>query len=484
MGAFSILDLVVLLTYLLGITIWGAWLGRHQRGGSDYFLGSRELPWGAVLLSVVATETSTLTFLSIPGVAYLGSLVFLQLTFGYLLGRIAISALFLPAYYRGEMKTAYALLEARFGTGTRRFASGIFMVMRLFADSVRLFATAIPLALLTGWSYPLSIVVIAVVTLVYTFFGGIRAVVWTDAVQMGLYLLSVMIAAGFLHFLIPGGWGAALTSASEAGKLAVFDFSFDPSVTYTFWAGVIGGSFLSMASHGTDQLIVQRLLTCRDLRSSQKALIGSGIVVIVQFALFLLVGIGLWAFYEGRAFPVSDEIFATFIIEQLPNGLTGLLVAGIFAAAMSSLSSSINSLASVSAYDFWAPMVGAVDDDFRVLRAGRVFTLLWAILLVAVAIAYIPLAQGSAAVVVALTIASLVYGGFLGTFLLGTLDARATQLGAIVGMATAIAVVTAIWQFGDGLFAFPWFVPIGALVAFGVGGTVSRFRRSGEGSRV
>lgn len=480
MGAFTLFDLIVLLVYIVGITAWGAWLGRHQRGGSDYFLGSRDLPWGAVLLSVVATETSTLTFLSIPGVAYLGNLTFLQLTLGYLLGRVAISALFLPAYYRGEMKTAYTLLETRFGTGTRRFASAIFMVTRLLADSVRLFATAIPLAIMTGWGYPVSIGVIAVATLVYTFFGGIRAVVWTDAVQMGLYLLSAVIAAGFLHALIPGGWGAAFESASAAGKLQILDFTLDPSVAYAFWAGVIGGGCLSMASHGTDQLIVQRLLTCRDLKSAQKALVGSGLVVIVQFALFLLVGIGLWSYYGGQTFPVSDEIFATFIIEVLPPGLTGLLVAGIFAAAMSSLSSSINSLASVSAYDFWGPMVGAENDDFRLLRAGRVFTLIWAMLLVGVAVAYIPLARDAAAVVVALTIASLVYGGFLGVFLLGTLDPKANQKGAILGMVVAIAVVTSIWKFGGGAVAFPWFVPIGALIAIGVGSGVSRLTATGD----
>lgn len=482
MSTLTLLDLVIIVSYLVGITLWGAWLGRNHRGGSDYFLGSRDLPWQAVLLSVVATETSTLTFLSIPGVAYLGNLGFLQLTFGYLLGRVAVSFLFLPAYYRGEMHTAYALLETRFGRGTRRFTSAIFMVTRLFADSVRLFATAIPLALLAGWSYPVSIVVIAVATMVYTFFGGIRAVVWTDAVQMGLYLLSAVLAILFLHHLIPGGWGAALTSASEAGKLSVLNFSLDPSVSYTFWAGIIGGGCLSMASHGTDQIIVQRLLSCGDLGSARKALVGSGFVVIAQFALFLLVGIGLWAFYGGQEFPASDEIFATFIVTELPSGMTGLLIAGIFAVSMSTLSSSINSLASVSAYDFWAPMMGATDDDFRIFRAGKVFTLLWAILLVVVATAYIPLAEDAAAVEVALTIASLVYGGFLGVFLLGTLDARASQVGVIAGMISAIVVVTSIWVFGGGRVAFPWFVPIGALIAVVVGSVASRLSASAEGS--
>jgi len=474
MGAFTAIDLAVLLLYLGGVTAWGAWLGRNQRGATDYFLGNRELPWGAVLLSVVATETSTLTFLSIPGVAYLGNLGFLQLTLGYLAGRTVVSLLLLPAYYRGSLSTAYALLGTRFGMGARRFTSIVFMGTRLLADSVRLFATAIPLALITGWPYPLSIGVIALVTVVYTYFGGIRAVVWVDALQMGLYLGGAVVALLFLQGLIPGGWGAVLEEAGAAGKLAWLNFSFDPSIAYTFWAGLIGGGCLSMASHGTDQIIVQRLLTCRDLRAAQKALIGSGFVVIVQFALFLLVGIGLWSFYEGRSFPVSDEIFATFIITELPPGLSGLLIAGVFAAAMSSLSSSINSLASASAYDLWAPLAGAEGDEYRILRAGRVLTLVWAGLLVTFAIGYISLSEGAAAVEVALTIASLVYGGLLGAFLLGTLDPRTTQLGVMVGMGTGITAVTLLWRLGGGAVAFPWFVPIGLLVTLLVGGGSSR----------
>ena len=482
MTAFTALDLAVLLIYLLGVTAWGAWLGRNQKSGTGYFLGNRDLPWGAVCLSVVATETSTLTFLSIPGVAYLGNLGFLQLTIGYLVGRIVISLVLLPAYYRGDIATAYTLLETRFGTGTRRFTSGIFMVTRLLADSVRLFATAIPLALITGWPYWLSIAVIGALTVIYTYFGGIRAVVWVDAVQMGLYLVGAICAIWVLQLVIPGGWSAALESAAAVGKLEMLNFSADPSIPYTFWAGLLGGGFLSMASHGTDQLIVQRLLTCRDLKASQKALIGSGFAVLVQFALFLMVGIGLWAFYQGRPFDSPDEIFATFIIQELPPGVTGLLIAGIFAAAMSTLSSSINALASASSYDFYAPLVGAEGDEFRIFRAGRTLTVVWAILLVGAAILYIPLAEDSAAVEVALTIASLVYGGLLGAFFLGMADRRANQRGVITGMATGILVVTSIWVFAAHLVGWPWFVLIGTAVTMSVGAGVSRIppREAGE----
>lgn len=482
MSNFGAIDISVLLLYLLGVTAWGAWLGRKQRGGTDYFLGNRELPWGAVMLSVVATETSTLTFLSIPGVSYFGTLGFLQLTLGYLVGRVVVAGVLLPAYYRGDLNTAYALLETRFGTGTRRFTSGIFMVTRLLADSVRLFATAIPLALVTGWPYPVSIAVIGLLTVAYTYFGGIKAVVWVDALQMGLYLFGALVAFFVLQQLIPGGWGAALSAAGEAGKLEVLTFSRDFSTPYTFWAGLLGGGFLTMASHGTDQLIVQRLLTCRDLAASRKALIGSGVVVVIQFALFLVVGLGLWAYYEGFAFERPDEIFALFIIDELPAGVTGLLIAGIFAAAMSSLSSSMNSLASASAYDFWAPLAGATGDEERILRAGKRFTLLWALLLIGGATLFIPMSEGSAAVVVALTIASLVYGGLLGAFALGVLAPRANQRGVIIGMTAGISTVTAIWVFAADQVGWPWFVLIGTAVTMSVGYVASRIGGGGAGS--
>jgi len=476
MTSVSSLDLVVIVAYLLGVTLWGAWLGRGQKGGTDYFLGNRELPWGAVMLSVVATETSTLTFLSIPGVAYLGTLAFLQLTMGYLVGRVVVSLLLLPAYFRGELTTAYALLETRFGVGTRRFTSAIFMVTRLLADSVRLFATAIPLALVTGWPYPLSIAVIGVLTLVYTYLGGIKAVVWVDALQMVLYLVGAVVAAMALQALIPGGWGEVFSASREAGKLAVIDFQFTLAVPYTFWAGLIGGGFLTMGSHGADQLIVQRLLTCKDLRASQKALVWSAVVVMAQFLVFLLVGLGLWVFYGGISFERSDEIFARFIVEQLPPGITGLLIAGIFAAAMSSLSSSINSLASASAYDFWAPLKGLGGDEEKILRAGKGFTIIWAAALIGGAVLFIPLSSRTSAVEVALGIASVVYGGLLGAFGLGVLADRADQRSTMIGMAAGIGVVMVIWLTVPELVAWPWFVLIGTTVTFFVGWVLGRRR--------
>ncbi|MGD2045519.1 MAG: sodium:solute symporter, partial [Gemmatimonadota bacterium] len=363
---------------------------------------------------------------------------------------------------------AYALLETRFGLGARRFTSGIFMLTRLLADSVRLALTAIPLALISGWPTWVAVVVIGVLTLIYTYYGGIKAVVWVDALQMGLYLLGALAAVIAIQVLVPGGWGEVIASGRAAGKMQVIDLSFDLTVTYTLWAGVLGGAVFTMASHGTDQLIVQRLLTCREPRDAQKALVGSGIAVVLQFALFLLVGLGLWAFYGGRDFASSDEIFPLFIIEQLPVGVTGLLIAGVFAAAMSSLSSSINALASATAYDYWAPMVGAQDDEGRILRAGKWITLVWAALLIVGAIVFIQIGQGAAAVEVALGIASLVYGGLLGAFALGVFTKRPGQGAVIVGMVVGIGTVVLIQD----RIAWPWYVLVGSTITLVVGSLI------------
>lgn len=488
-GAFTTLDAVVIVVYILGVTLWGVWLGRGQQGAKDYFLGGRDLPWWAVLFSVVATETSTLTFLSIPGLAYMTDLSFLQLTVGYLLGRIVVAYVFLPAYYRGDLATAYALLEQRFGLATRRFTSGIFMLTRALADGVRLFATAIPLALITGWSYPISIGVIGVLTLIYTYWGGIRSVVWVDAMQLVVYLGGAIGALGVLVAATPGGWDGLLGAAGEVGKLQILNFDWNLSDPYTLWAGLLGGAFLSMASHGTDQLIVQRLLTCRDLRRSQWALIGSGFMVIAQFALFLVIGIGLWSFYEAREFARTDEIFATFIIEQLPPGLTGLVIAAIFAAAMSSLSSSVNSLASASTYDLYAPLRGATEE--QLLRVGRLFTLVWGVVLIGGAL--LVRSQDTPVVELGLAIASFTYGGLLGGFFLGILNRRAVQRDAIIAIATGLLVMSTIvfagwytllfdalglggaadWIASIGAIAWPWHVVIGTCVTFGVGSLLS-----------
>ncbi|HEX7052059.1 MAG TPA: sodium:solute symporter [Longimicrobiales bacterium] len=479
MEAFTTLDVIVLVAYVTGVTALGVWLGGRQKSARDYFLADRGIPWWAVCFSVVATETSALTFISVPATAYTGDFWFLQLAFGYLIGRIGIAVVLLPGYFRGELSTAYALLEERFGAPTRRFASTIFLVTRALADSVRIFAAAIPIALITGLPYAASILITGVFTLIYTYYGGLRAVVWVDVVQMFLYLFGGAAALVILRDLVPGGFGGIAAAASDAGKFRILHPGGGFADARWILTGLVGGAFLSMASHGVDHLIVQRLLAAPSLRGARKALIGSGIVVIGQFALFLLVGAGLFAFYGGRSFATPDEIFPRFIVEQLPPGVSGLIVAGILAAAMSTVASSLNSLASATTHDLYAPLAGRAGDDAHLMRVGKRFTLLWAAILVGGAILFQFASQGTPVVVIALQIASFTYGGLLGGFLLGVLSRRARQSDAILGMATAIAIMAALWatqQFG----AIPkvvdtlWFALIGSIITVAVGGARAR----------
>ena len=487
-SSFTLLDAAVLLVYLVGTTALGMWLGRHQKDARDYFVAGRAIPWWAILFSVVATETSALTFISIPGLAYIADLSFLQVALGYLVGRIVIGYTLLPRYYQGELVTAYALLEQRFGTSTRRFASIIFMVTRAFGDSVRVFATAIPIALIIGpviapqYLTPVSILILGAFTIVYTYHGGMRAVVWTDVLQTIVYLLGGFAAIWLLGRGVDGGWSAILSGADSAGKLRVFDAYTGFDRPHTIWAGVIGGAFLSMASHGADQLIVQRLLASSSLRDARRSLIGSGIAVILQFALFLMIGIGLFAYYRGQTFQRPDEIFPRFIVEVMPPGLTGLVIAAILAAAMSTVSGSLNSLSAATTHDIYLPITGRRADDPGVLRIGKVFTLMWAVVLIGGALLY--RAQGTPVVVVALSVASFTYGGLLGGFFLGMLWRRAIQRDAILGMAVGIAAMTLVVfarplsaaypalanSLGPlGRIAWPWYVLIGTSITMLVG---------------
>jgi solute:Na+ symporter, SSS family len=478
---FTRLDLVVLLAYLVGVTAFGLRLAGRQRDARDYFLAARAVPWWAVCFSVVATETSALTFISVPAVAYLGDLWMLQLTAGYLIGRIAVAAVLLPGYFRGELVTAYELLGARFGAATRRFASITFMVTRALADSVRIFASAIPIRLVTGMPYGWAIALTGLVTLVYTWYGGLRAVIWVDVVQTGLYLFGGVAAVVVLTQVVPGGVEGIIAAGTAAGKFQVVHLEGGFAATRWLLTGLAGGAFLSMASHGVDHLIVQRLLAARSLRAARGAVVGSGVLVMLQFGLFLFVGVGLFAFFAGAAFDTADEIFPRFILEELPAGVTGLVIAGILAAAMSTVSSSLNSLASATTMDIYAPLARREGDAAHLMRVGRGFTVLWAGILVGGAMLFQLAAQGTPVVVVALQIASFTYGGLLGGFLLGLLSRRARQRDAILGMATAMLAMTALWaaqQFG----AMPrvvdtlWFALIGSAITVVVGVASSRVR--------
>jgi len=499
---FTLLDGIVIVLYLVAVAVFGIWSAGTQKTTTDYFLGGRDMPWWAILFSVVATETSTLTFISIPAVAYGGNLTFLQLTFGYIIGRVIVAIWFLPAYVQGELTTAYQFLEKRFGAGMRKAASSTFIITRLLADGVRLFATAIPLAIIfrfagvfEGWGdgavYVLAISVIAVITLIYTFFGGIKAVIWMDVVQMVVYIGGALFALALMLGKIPITFAESLSLLASEEKLQIFrwggdltwaQFMADP---YVFWVAIIGGAIFSIASHGTDQLIVQRLLSVGNIKSSQKALIWSGIVASAQFGLFLFIGLMLYVFYGGASLMdldlrTTDEIFAKFIVDHMPIGVAGLIVASLFAAAMSSLSSSLNALASSTTYDILKPIFGEFWDDAKELWISRLVTIGWGVLLTGSAFLFTWLQLSGddqpAIVELGLGIASYTYGGLLGIFMLGRLFDHPGKKDAMIGffsglIALLFLVEGALQQFlpGQGLtIAWPLYTLVGGVIVIAV----------------
>jgi solute:Na+ symporter, SSS family len=493
--------LIAIAVYLAAINLLGSWLGKGQKDAKDYFLGGHAMPWWAVMASIVATETSALTFLSVPGDAYRTGFTFLQLAFGYLVGRIAVSALLLPGYFQGEITTAYALLERRFGVGARRFTSVIFMVTRVMAASVRLAVPAIPIALILGIPVWVAILLLAAATALYTYVGGIKAVIWIDLIQVVVYLSGAVMALWVLLGTFGGGLGGfeeILRRCTELGSpVHLINLSKNLSEPYTLFAGVIGGAVLAMASHGADQLIVQRLLACRGLRDAQKALIGSGVLVILQFMLFLALGVGLFAFYGGRVvgpggFPSSDAILPTFIVKSLPPFVSAWLVAGIFSAAMCSESSALNSLASALALDIVAPLLGKKHvEGRRGLVLGKLLTLFWTLVLAGLAVGFSRLPQNVPAVQVALGLASVTAGGLLGGFLLALWAKKATQTDAMIGIATSAVFMFVLWLGSKGwipfplgkAIAWPWYSLLGSTIAFGTGWLLSQ-RHSTEDPRL
>jgi len=484
-------DLAVVAAYLLLTLGIGLWVTRRQRTVGDYFLGSRDLPSWTVLLSIVATETSALTVISVPGIGARGDLTFLQLPIGYLLGRILVARWLLPGYFAGEQDTAYARFERRFGLGTRRLLSGAFLVTRFLGDGVRIFAGAIPLALVTGWSVPMAIVAMGAVTVVYTWFGGLKAVVWADVVQLAIYVAGGLIAL-FVAADLAGGAGRVLEAAGAAGKLRIFDFQASLTASYTFAGGLIGGALLSAASHGTDHLIVQRLLATRSLRDARRALIGSGVAVFFQFLLFLVVGVAIWAAGQAPEATPADQLFPRFVATHLPVGAAGLVIAGILAAAMSTISSSINALGSAVTHDFYVGLTGR-RDPVHLMRVGRVVSAVWGLALIGAALWFHGYATGTdtPVVVLALSIASVTYGALLGSYVLAgrdRVDGLDVGVAALSGMGLMLVVVfagrlaangVAPGLAGLGRLAWPWYVPLGTaltvLIALG-SATLRRWR--------
>ncbi len=476
------LDLAIIALYLAGITLFGLRFRKRQRTLRDYFLADRNIPWWAIALSIVAAETSTLTIISIPGLAYDSDLKFLQVVMGYVVGRVIISFVLLPHYFRGDLFTAYELIERRFGKSLRTLTASLFLLTRAAAEGVRVYAVSIVVTIALGTGEIASIAIITALTLIYTFEGGLAAVIWTDVVQTAIYIGGTLVGVFTILHLVPGGWAAIHDLASSAGKLQVFDFAPDFWKPYTFWAGLIGGAFLTTASHGTDQLIVQRLLAARNQRQSVTALLASGVAIFVQFALFLIVGIMLWAYYQlpSATFGKADYIYPKFIVSRLPHGISGLLVAAILAAAMSNLSAALNSLSSSSMMDFYLRRHPNTDDRTQ-LRLSRVSTFLWALVLFALAV--LSLHKVARVIEVGLAIASVAYGALLGVFLLGVLTKRANQNGAAIGMFFGFFTELYLWLWTR--VPWTWYVAIGTAVTFGIGYAASVLlenRSSGETS--
>src|SRR6204780_4284412 len=433
----SSLDLSLVAIYLAAITLFGLQFRSRDRSLKNYFLADRRIPWWAIALSIVAAETSTLTIISVPGLAYTGDWGFLEIVLGYLLGRIVVCVIFLPRYFRGGLLTAYEVIGERFGPRLHKLTAFLFLFLRAAAEGVRVFAVSIVVGIAIGTRDVISIAIICVLTLIYTLEGGMAAVIWTNVVQMALYVAGTIVSVILLGQRIPGGWPAIHTVAAAAGKLTIVHFAFSLSQTYTFWAGLIGGCFLTMASHGTDQLMVQRLLAAKNLRESRIALLSSGGVILVQFALFLAIGTGLYYFYGNVTHGVSpDRVFPTFIVTEMPRGVAGLMVAAILAAAMSNLSAAVNSLSSSSMVDFYLAWKPDADERQRA-RLSRAMTFFWALLLFVLALMS---RSGGHVVEVGLSIASVAYGALLGVFLLGTLTKTATESGAIIGMIGGLVV--------------------------------------------
>jgi len=470
------LDVGVIVIYLAGVTLFGLHFRRRQSTLRDYFLADNTAPWWAISLSIVAAETSTLTIISVPGLAYAKDFQFLQLVFGYLVGRIIVSFLLIPRYFRGRLMTAYELIGHRFGQRLRKLTAGIFLLTRAAAEGVRVFAVAIVVqvalgGVLSGMSDlgrdVSAIAVVTLLTLAYTFEGGMSAVIWTDVVQLAIYITATVVGMFIIIRLVPGGWPAIFTAASAAGKFRAFNLSWNLNTTYTLWSGVIGGTFFTIASHGTDQLIVQRLLAARNQRQSQIALILSGVAVLIQFSLFLLVGAMLFVFYRVVApsilFTKTDTIFPEFVVSHLPHGMSGLLIAAILAAAMSNLSAALNSLSSTTIVDFYARMRPQSSEKQQV-RLSRFSTIGWALLLFSFAL----VARGSGRVLEAgLSIASVAYGSLLGAFLLGVLTRRASERGAMVGMLLGLFLNLFLWLCTG--ISFAWYAVFGSAATFIVG---------------
>jgi solute:Na+ symporter, SSS family len=468
----TVVDYVVVGVYLLGITAFGSWLGRFNKTTADYFLTGRTVPGWAICCTTVATETSTLSFIGVPAAAFTGDMGFLQLAAGYVLGRALVGILLVPAYFAGDLLTSYDLLRRRFGPAVKNLSAGLFIVTRSLADGIRLYATALVISVVTGVPVSVLIVALGLAMIVYTLRGGATAVIWTDVIQLFVYILGAVILVWSLLSHIQGGWPAVVAAGSAAGKFNVIDAVWNPTKIYTLWSGLIGGMVLTLAVQGTDQFFVQRLLAARSRSAAAWGVFASGVVVFLQFTLFLVIGVMLWVFYQQTPLPVpvdrADKIVSVYVLHTLGSGLAGIIIAAIVAAA---LSPSTNALAATTVNDFYRPYVRPAADDAHLLRVSQIATVGWGLVQLLVALGAQYMRQG--VLDAGLTVLGLSSGAVLGAFLIGTFRPSVGGTAVFAGMAAGIGTVLAVW--GATPIAWTWHALIGATVTVGIALVVAPF---------
>jgi SSS family solute:Na+ symporter len=453
-------DYLVIGAYLVAITAFGSWFARYQKTTRDYFLTDRSVPWWAICFTIVATETSTLTFIGIPAQAYTGNMTFLQLALGYIIGRVLVSLLFIPAYFRGDLFTSYELLQRRFGTRVKTLSAVIFLITRSLADGIRLFTTALVIAIVTQVPVTWVVIVLGAAMIVYTMRGGVSAVIWTDVVQMFVYIAGAGAVAIALLGRIDGGWAEIVRVGSETGRFVFLDSSLDFTKAYTIWAGLLGGVALTLSTHGTDQYLVQRLLSAKSQKDASTGLVLSGFIVFAQFILFLLIGVMLYVHYQQvplqQTLARADQILPVFVVNELKNGLAGFIVAAIVAAA---LSPSLNAMAATTVSDFYLPYFNPSADQRTQMRVSKQATVAWGVVQLAVAIG----AQfmNRSVLDAGLAVLSFASGSVLGAFLLGTLAPSVRERDTFAGMIAGLIVMTVVWWATP--IAFTWYVLIGAV---------------------
>ena len=471
MSNFTGLDYAILVIYLLVVAALGVYVGRNQHTTKDYFLGGRKIPWWSIGISVMATQAGAITFIGTPGWGYEGGLDRITTFINVPLAMAFLIVTVVPFFYRTNVYTAYEYLEKRFDKKTRLLTGALFLISRGLATGITLFAPALVLSVITGWNVNLTIVLMAILSIAYTVFGGISAVIWTDVAQMIVLWLGALISAVAIYLQVPGGWSEILQVSSDAQLLDAFDFSFDLSVEYSIWAGIFGGFFLHAAYFGVDQSQIQRVLTSKSVKESQYSLIFTGFLLVPQMLLFLFIGVMLYAFYSHTGAPQYNdinELFPRFIVNELPAGISGLIIAGVFAGAMSSLDSALNSLSAVSIQGFYKKYMKKNGSEAHYLKASRWATILWGIY--AMVFAFFAGNLGPLIEVIN-KIGSYFYGSLLGVFILAIFTRRSNGLGAFTGVLAGMASVLLVDRLAD--ISYLYNNLVGAVVAVAVGYFIS-----------